>query len=516
MVVAFGASEVIPQSVSATQITVNSPAGTGTVNVTVSTPAGTSANNGTNDDFTYVPAPTITSMSRQAGRANNTHTVTITGTNFTGATKVTFGTSEVTPQSVSATQVVAIAPALSAGTVNVSVTTPAGTSADAGTADDFTYAAPPTATLEFSKTAVAVGEEFRLQGRITNPNPVALTQVSISIDRIPGSFSVVSGGACGASGTLNIDVYNAGGAITIPANSGCDIDIVMSSNAPRTAEVRLLQVFSAEASSPSTLLSNSITIYDAPTVTSVSPDNGIQAGNTEITITGTNFTGATKVTIGADDVLAANFVSITPTQIKVRTPGGTGGETVNVSVTTPGGTSADAGTADNFVYMAPPTVTGSFVETSVAEDSDVTYELTLTNPNPVTIQNVTAGIQLPSGLSGNTRNGCNATNIGAPDLATVTGASIVSTCKITFTFRADEPGTYQPTIKFVTSGNAPDGTGGLTTNELNGHRPSHHQLHQPCFRAAGRRYTGYHYRYESDRRHQGKLRNLRCSSWIYQ
>ena len=57
-------------------------------------------------------------------------TVTITGTNLTGATAVSFGSTKASSiKSVSATTITVVAPPGTRGTVNVTVTTPGGTSA---------------------------------------------------------------------------------------------------------------------------------------------------------------------------------------------------------------------------------------------------------------------------------------------------------------------------------------------------------------------------------------------------
>ncbi len=76
---------------SATQITATSPAGTGTVDVTVVGPGGTSATSSA-DQFTYVAAPAVTAISPAAGPTGGGTSVTITGSGFTGATAVDFGT----------------------------------------------------------------------------------------------------------------------------------------------------------------------------------------------------------------------------------------------------------------------------------------------------------------------------------------------------------------------------------------------------------------------------------------
>jgi sugar lactone lactonase YvrE len=125
--------------VSPTSMTAVAPAGAaGTADVTVTTPGGTSATN-TADRFTYVATPTVTSVFPSSGPIAGGTSVTISGTNFTGATAVKFGTFAATSFTVnSANSITAISTAEAAGTVDVTVTTAGGTSAT-GNADHFTY-----------------------------------------------------------------------------------------------------------------------------------------------------------------------------------------------------------------------------------------------------------------------------------------------------------------------------------------------------------------------------------------
>ncbi|WP_218018957.1 IPT/TIG domain-containing protein [Nocardia gamkensis] len=68
-------------------------------------------------------------MSPNQGPSSGANTVTLTGTNLTGATAVTFGATAATSFTiVSATQITAVVPPGVAGAVNVTVTTPGGTS----------------------------------------------------------------------------------------------------------------------------------------------------------------------------------------------------------------------------------------------------------------------------------------------------------------------------------------------------------------------------------------------------
>lgn len=124
-----------------TQLTAVSPPGNGTVDVTVITPGGTSSTSST-DQFTYLAAtpPTVTGINPANGPAAGDTTVIITGTGFSGATDVSFGTTAASNFNVdSDTQISAISPAANqSGTVDVTVTTPNGTSSTTS-ADQFIY-----------------------------------------------------------------------------------------------------------------------------------------------------------------------------------------------------------------------------------------------------------------------------------------------------------------------------------------------------------------------------------------
>ena len=127
---------------SATSITATSPAGTGTVDVTVTTSEGTSAPSSA-DQFNYYQrailwqGPTVTGISPRGGPETGGDEVTIMGSGFTGATQVKFGSTAAVNFTVEPTdtEIMAITPP-GTGTVDVTVTTPGGTSAT-GTGDEF-------------------------------------------------------------------------------------------------------------------------------------------------------------------------------------------------------------------------------------------------------------------------------------------------------------------------------------------------------------------------------------------
>jgi hypothetical protein len=91
-------------------------------------------------------------------------------------------------------------------------------------------------------------------------------------------------------------------------------------------------------SGPESAMSNMVIPQAAPpTVTGISPPSGPTAGGTNVTITGTNFTGTTGVTFGG---LAAFFIIVnSDTSITAITPARSAGP-ANVQVTTAIGASA--------------------------------------------------------------------------------------------------------------------------------------------------------------------------------
>ena len=89
--------------------------------------------------------PTVTGVSPSSGPTAGGTSVTITGTDFTGAGAVSFGaTAGLVVHVNSATQITATTPADGAGTVDVTVTTGGGTSGTSGV-DHFTFTAVPSA-----------------------------------------------------------------------------------------------------------------------------------------------------------------------------------------------------------------------------------------------------------------------------------------------------------------------------------------------------------------------------------
>ncbi|WP_183085193.1 putative Ig domain-containing protein [Trinickia fusca] len=196
---------------SATSITATAPAGSGTVDVTVTTSGGgTSATSGA-DQFTYVPAPAVSSVSPSSGPVAGGTSVTISGTNFTGATAVKFGSTNASSFTVnSATSITATAPAGS-GAVDVTVTTPGGTSATSG-ADQFTYVpAPAVSSVSPSSGPAAGGTSVTIGGtNFTGATAVKFGGTNASSFTVNSATSITATAPAG-SGTVDVTVTTSNG-----------------------------------------------------------------------------------------------------------------------------------------------------------------------------------------------------------------------------------------------------------------------------------------------------------------
>jgi hypothetical protein len=125
--------------ISSTELTVQAPAhDADTVDVRVTSAGGTSAAV-TADHYTYAEPPVVKGISPASGSHAGGESVIITGKHLSGTTAVHFGKAAATHVTVvSSTQVDVTAPAHAKGTVDVTVTTPGGTSAKQN-ADQFRY-----------------------------------------------------------------------------------------------------------------------------------------------------------------------------------------------------------------------------------------------------------------------------------------------------------------------------------------------------------------------------------------
>jgi PKD domain/IPT/TIG domain len=108
--------------------------------------------------------PVVGKLTPKKGEAAGGTSVTITGSGFTGATQVHFGANAASSFEVlSATTIVAVSPAGTAGAADVTVTTPGGTSAT-GAADVFKYGKPTVTAVSPGSGPVAGGQHVTITG----------------------------------------------------------------------------------------------------------------------------------------------------------------------------------------------------------------------------------------------------------------------------------------------------------------------------------------------------------------
>jgi large repetitive protein len=288
-----GVMATIPSN-TATQIGTEVPTGATTGPITVKTASGT-ATSATNFTVTTTSAaPTISSFSPSSGSVGTS--VTINGTNLTGATWVKFNGVMATITSNTATQIVAKVPT-GATTGPITVKTASGTAISATNFTVTTTATAPTIS-SFSPKSGPVGTSVRING-----------------SGFAGATAVRFNGVAAASFTVNAQ--------------GTRIDTKVPSGAT-TGKISV-----TTPAGTATSAANFTVTVPAPTISSFSPTSG--RTGTAVTITGTAFTGATVVRFGG---VRASFVINSATQITATVP--VGAVTGKISVTTPGGTGTSA------------------------------------------------------------------------------------------------------------------------------------------------------------------------------
>lgn len=312
-----GTATVTSVNATGTSLIATSPSGHDSVDVTVVTGAGRSATSGS-DTFGY-DAPNVTAVSPNAGPTAGGTAVAVVGTGFVANPTVKFGTTPATSATtVSPTLILAVAPAETAATVDVQVSTPQGTS-PSNISDQFTF------------------------GSLT------VTQVSPSGGPTSGGTSVTITGTGFASGAT-VD-FGTTAASSVSVNSATSITVASPAHAAGSVDVTVTVGATASPVSASDLFS-----YGAPTVTSVTPNQGPTAGGTTVTVSGSGFVPGEAVHFGS--TAGTNLVVLSGGTLLVTAPS-EAAATIDVTVvnSAPGtGTSATSA-ADQFTYVAAPTVT---------------------------------------------------------------------------------------------------------------------------------------------------------------
>lgn len=270
--------------------------------------------------FTYAPAPSLTAVDPSSIEQGSTPIVSITGTNFSGATAVHFGATLATSFSiVSDTLITARAPAnLALGTLDILVGSAYGTSTTSAATQLTVTALPVTllpSTLPSGQQGVAYSQSLSASGGLGGPYSFVIASGPLP-DGMTLSAGATIAGTPTVSGSFPITVTATG----LAGHTG---------SATYTLEI---------ASS-------------VPTVTDTSLTTG-RAGDT-VTVTGSNLDGA-NVTIDGQPTTPNTSASNTATSLTVIVPTRTAavGASVDVKVTNAWGS---ATATKKFSYLPDPT-----------------------------------------------------------------------------------------------------------------------------------------------------------------
>jgi IPT/TIG domain len=246
-------------------------------------------------------------ISPNQGSAGGGTTVTITGTNLTGATAVHFGAKPSVITANTATSVTVTSPS-GAGTVPVTVTTPGGTS---NPLSFFYVGAPFKSSLSPTSGNTAGGGTVTINGTgLSTATAVYFGAILAPPTAVSDSQLTVAVPSSAVAGPVGVSVTTAGG-----TNNGL-----------------------------------TYTYLDGPIITSVTPGEGPASGGTGVTITGTNLTTTQSITFAG---VPAPFTVVNDTTLSVVTPPTADGAPARVDVTviTTGGSATSAG---SFNYLAGP------------------------------------------------------------------------------------------------------------------------------------------------------------------
>lgn len=241
---------------------------------------------------------------------------------------------------------------------------PSGLSVSNPTANSVTISGTPiqagSYSVTFSARDSSTGEgPFTMPATFTLAVAAAAAPVVTSISPNSGPTSGGTTVVITGSGFSSATVVTFGGTAAVhTVISDTQITATSPAGAAGTVDVTVTTPGGTSAISAA----DRFTYVTAPVVTSISPNTGLRAGGTSVTINGTGLTGATAVNFGATP--ATSFTVNSASQITATSPAGSG--TVDIRVTTAGGTSGSSG-ADQFTYVLAPPSTLSIDDVSLPE-----------------------------------------------------------------------------------------------------------------------------------------------------
>jgi hypothetical protein len=263
--------------------------------------------------------PAITSINPKSGPTSGGTTVTISGSGFSKAMTVLFGTTGATPKvSNDGKTITVTSPSASeGGVVDIRVNVPTGKSPVVA-ADQFTYVAPHI-------TGVSPGNGPQRGG----------TEVTISGQELSATTKVQFGG------------------VPVTPKSVSETQLVVES--PMGQVAGTVDIRAELPSGLTPVVAADKFAYIAPSVTGLDPDSAPITGGTVVHIYGHGLTGATAVLFGS---VGATPIQVTDSCITVKAPAEAKAGKVNVAVSLPSG---EVKAASEFKYYTPAPVNALFV-----------------------------------------------------------------------------------------------------------------------------------------------------------
>ena len=213
MTVSFGSAPATGVAINATgtSLTATTPAGTGSVDVTITDPDGTSATS-TNDLFAY-GAPVVTSIAPDAGPVAGGQDVIVAGTGFVPGATVYFGDTVSPSVTVlsGGTGLTAEAPPGTPGPVDITVTTPAGTS-QTTLKDAYFYGSPAVTGVSPSSGSTTGGTSVTISGSGFSPDStVSFGLVPATSVTVTSATSITAVAPAGNLGVIPVRVTTPAG-----------------------------------------------------------------------------------------------------------------------------------------------------------------------------------------------------------------------------------------------------------------------------------------------------------------
>jgi uncharacterized protein YhjY with autotransporter beta-barrel domain/uncharacterized protein YjdB len=345
-----------------TTIQATTPGGTGVVDVTVTHVGGTSAITPAGQ-YSYIPAPTLTSLDKTFGAALGGSIIQIQGTGFTAASTVTFGGAAAVVTFIDAGRLSVVSPGHGIGEVDVVVTD----NGQASNALPFFFGPPPPVSIMDSAGT--------LSATVSTSASVMVMLSSPYQDPVEVTVRTVDGTA-----EAGRDYVSRQATLTFqPGESAKSFDVeILPSTGYYPFRYLTLEIVAATGATVSDgtafLRIDNNNPSPAPVVTGIAPTSGLTSGGTVVTVTGANFTSATAVMFGL--VAAPEFQVVSATEIQTVSPAGAEG-VIDVTVATPEGTSA-VSEVDQFTYLPVPDPTPELTF-ATPDSASVVLGSTLTN-----------------------------------------------------------------------------------------------------------------------------------------